>query len=384
MTSMLRLICVLAAAAVWLGAVPVADAAKRRVPHGFHGVMWDGPVVSASSRKLEAQWALMARSGVESVRTVFSWRHTQPAPGGPLDLSDSDRKVALASRHGITLLPTVVYTPPWAARDPDSFAPGPANPADFAAFMQQLVVRYGPEGSFWTENPGVPKRPIRDWQIWNEMHFDIYWDVGRAGPTQWATEYVALLRAATPAIKAADPGARVVLGGLADVSWDNLALVYRAGGQGLFDVATLHIFTGDVRFVLKGARFMRRVMRRNGDAAKPLWITETTFPAAKGRTRRPRQAWQRDWWGTDRVTSKRLRALYSLGAKRRRGLGLERIYWVTWASSYRGRLLFNYTGLVRYRNGRIQKRPLLAGFRRSARRLQGCAKTTAGTCRGRS
>ena len=380
MTSMIRVLAILAVVAVWLAAVPAAEAAKRRVPRAFHGVMWDGPVVNGSARQLDSQWALMARSGVESVRTVFDWSHTQPTAGGPLDFSDSDQKVALASRHGITLLPVVLYTPFWAARDPEAFGAVPANPADYAAFMRELVLRYGPDGSFWRERPNLPKRPIRDWHIWNEMHFDIYWDVGQAGRTRWATEYVALLRAAAPAIKGADPGARVVLGGLAEISWDNLALLYREGAQGLFDVATLHIFTGDVRFVMRGASFMRRVMRRNGDARKPLWITETTFPAGKGKARRPRLAWQRQWYSTERGAAKRLQALYRLGAKRRRRLRLERIYWVTWASSYRGNVLFNYTGLVRYRGKRVQTRPLLAGFRASARRLQGCAKTRRGAC----
>ena len=40
---------VLLAALVLLAAAPVADAAKRRVPRGFYGVVWDQEVATASA-----------------------------------------------------------------------------------------------------------------------------------------------------------------------------------------------------------------------------------------------------------------------------------------------------------------------------------------------
>jgi hypothetical protein len=81
----------------------------------------------------------------------------------------------------------------------------------------------------------------------------------------------------------------------------------------------------------------------------------------------------RDW-------QQRLREVYRLGAERRRMLRLQRIYWVTWGSSYGGDELFNYSGLVRYRDGTYDPRPSLGAYRASARRHQGCAKTSEGAC----
>ena len=70
------------------------------------------------------------------------------------------------------------------------------------------VARYGPNGSFWTENPGVPKRPIRTWQIWNEPNFKYF--VAKPNPA----EYGKLVKLSYTALKAADPGAKMILAGL--------------------------------------------------------------------------------------------------------------------------------------------------------------------------
>jgi hypothetical protein len=375
-----RLLSIVVVLVASLAAVPAADAAKRQVPHGFYGVLWDGEVANAQAEQQESQWALMAQSGVESVRTVFSWAAAQPTADGPLNFSDMDAKVELASRHGIALLPVVIYTPPWATRTPGASGAAPEHPSDYAAFMRQLVLRYGPEGSFWQERPDLPRRPIRDWQLWNEPHFDFYWYVPGNNKKKWAREYVELLSHAKPAIEAVDPGARIVLAGLADASWRIIAQLYRAGVRGHFDVASVQIFTGRPGFVMAAARLVRRQLRRSGDGRKPIWVTETTFPAGKGKAPRPPLAWQRRWYTTDRGMAKRLRDVYRLGADRRRTLRLQRIYWVTWASNYRGDELFNYSGLVRYQDDMYDPRPSLGAYRASARRHQGCAKTAEGVC----
>ncbi len=80
-----RLLSIVVVLVASLAAVPAADAAKRRVPHGFYGVLWDGEVANAQAEQQESQWALMAQSGVESVRTVFSWAAAQPTADGPLN-----------------------------------------------------------------------------------------------------------------------------------------------------------------------------------------------------------------------------------------------------------------------------------------------------------
>ena len=70
----------LAAALALTGALP-AEAAKRIAPKGFYGAMWNRAGTEVPPAEHDAEFALMARSGVETVRTVFDWSRAQPAPG---------------------------------------------------------------------------------------------------------------------------------------------------------------------------------------------------------------------------------------------------------------------------------------------------------------
>ena len=74
------LITLLTAALLLTCALP-AEAAKRKVPRGFYGVMWNRAAAAVPEELHEAQFARMARAGVESVRTVFYWSAAQPVAG---------------------------------------------------------------------------------------------------------------------------------------------------------------------------------------------------------------------------------------------------------------------------------------------------------------
>ena len=45
----------------------------------------------------------------------------------------------------------------------------PANPQTYVDYLNALIGRYGPNGDFWKQNPTLPKVPIREWQIYNEV-----------------------------------------------------------------------------------------------------------------------------------------------------------------------------------------------------------------------
>src|SRR5436309_11481268 len=94
----------LALSMVLLSLALPAAAAARSVPQGFYGVVYDGAVTKASPIVQDAQFAKMARAGVESVRTVFSWAAAQPDEGGPIDFTATDRVVALAADRKSTRL----------------------------------------------------------------------------------------------------------------------------------------------------------------------------------------------------------------------------------------------------------------------------------------
>ncbi|HEY8769946.1 MAG TPA: hypothetical protein VIM03_05345 [Thermoleophilaceae bacterium] len=360
-----------------LAVAPAAEAAKRRVPQGFFGAMYDRGVASAPEADQDEQNALMARSGVESARAVFSWAAAQPQPDQPPDLSQTDALVARMTRRGIRVLPVVISTPEWARRYPDLAASPPTSLNDYAGYLRALIERYGPAGSFWSDHPELPKRPLREWQIWNEPELDGFW----ASPNEpWEESYTDLLRVAHDTVKQSDPGAKVVLAALADLSWRHVQKIYDAGGRGLFDVMAMNFYTAKPSDDVRAIRHVRKVLKRNHNARMPVWLTEIAWPAAKGRDK-PHAKWQRAWYQTDKGMAKRLSQAYAVLVKYHRSLRLGRVYWYTWSSEYTRGDLFNFAGLLSFNGSVFKAQPALRAYQRSARRYEGCAKTSRGRCR---
>jgi hypothetical protein len=326
----------------------------------------------------------MARSGVESVRTNFDWDTTELSPG-VFDWTHIDTVVRAAARHGLRLLPIVEFTPRWASSHPSSAWPfyTPANVQTYAAFMTQLVNRYGPRGSFWAANPGLRRMAIRDWQIWNEPEGTKYdW---RSSP--WPKTYTALLKAAYRAVHRADHGAQVVSGALVGLNtttltpWAEARALYKAGARRFFDILAVNAFTNapsvtdSVDRSIKIVDLVRGVMRKHGDRAKPIWVTEVTWTAAKGKIPPSQYA---GFETTAKGQAQRLSRYYAKVATTHVD-GIQRAFWYTWASAYVPQSLFanpptfQYTGLVKWQpNQPFQSMPLLSTYRRVAHAFSGC------------
>jgi len=362
-------------------AAPPAESGDRLVARGFYGATWDRSARHAPEPVQEAQWALMARSGVESVRTVFSWTEAQPSADAPLSFTATDAAVARAARHGMRLLALVHGAPRWARLDPDTHGSAPRRSSDYAAYVGALVRRYGSSGSFWAEHPELPRRPVREWQLWNEPHLGIEWHAPPGSQAAWPRGYVRLLRESAGAVRSGDRRAKVVLGGLTNDSWNKLRQLYRLGARRLFDVVTMQTYTSSPGNIVLALGKVRAVMRRYRDGRKPLWATEVGWPAARGRT--PVEAYARPWVTTDRVMARRLGEVYAMVARHRRDprYRVGRVYWYSWATGYRPGDVFDFSGLLRFDGQRFTPRPALRYFRASARRHEGCAKTSRGTCR---
>jgi polysaccharide biosynthesis protein PslG len=347
--------------------------ARRDVPQRFYGTVLDGDVLLAPPGVQAAQWAQMARSGVETTRVVFSWSDAQPVPTAPPDFRGIDQVVANAVSHGIELLPVVIYAPPWARQNASEFNSPPADPAQYAAFLTALIGRYGPQGSFWNEHPELARAPLRTWQIWNEPQLRYQWNA-----PDYADGYGKLLRVAYPAVKAADPGARVVLAGATNLSWEAIDSLYKQGGiHGFFDVVAVHPYTATPVHVERIVQLVRQVLGRHGDNRLPVWVTELGFPASKGKSKS-----KNTLQTTARGAAKRLVRTYNLLARDRhkRSVRVDRVYWYTWSSSYTGDI-FNFTGLYRFDGTSFRPQPQLVAYRSSARRHEGCKKAATGRCR---
>ena len=269
--------------------------------------------------------------------------------------------VLAAARQRIAVLPVVQRAPAWAAVRPGEPGSPPRKVADYGRLMGTLVGRYGPAGSLWREHPEVPRVPIRSWQVWNEPDILKYW-TGRP----WTTSYLGLLKAARTAIKAADPKAHVVMTGLTNKSWEELALLYRHGARTLFDVAAIHPFSRRVANVVKIVTLARAAMRKAGDATKPLLLSEISWSSGRGIS-----TYNYGWETSEAGQAARVKDALTALAAHRRSLGILGLYWYTWLSRPIGSNdSFDYGGLRRLSDaGAIVDKPALAAYRQTALRL---------------
>ncbi len=352
------------------------------VPPGFVGVDFGG---AAFNLNLGQETKTMVANGVESMRVAFDWSAAQPyasfgdipatdstqytnVGGVPTNFAPTDSIVAAAAQHGLTVLPTILYATSWdATANPSGGLPTPTQAGPFAAFAAALVGRYGPNGSFWSSNPGIPRLPIRMWQIWNEPNIAYYW------PQPFAQGYAALLRAAHGAIKSADPGAKVVLAALTNAAWVSLGKLHGIKHQ--FDVAAVNGFTKHPANVILYLRLMRRAMNALGYRHKALLGTELSWPAAAGK----HTSQQFDFDVTQRGQAQNIATLLPMLGQQRKSLGLMGFYYYTWVgdeSPGHHDLAFDFAGLEGYSSatGRTFSKPALRAFSRAALALEQCKR----------
>jgi hypothetical protein len=382
-TLLLTLAALMAAA---IAATP-AQAAKRKVPFGFFGTVAPPELTSPGAVTdpiLDQQMAAMARAGVESIRITLAWGDIEPSRGR-YSFENVDRLVRAAAVHRLQLLFNVTETPRWASSRPNSdfWKAPPKNPGVLGATLRAYAQRYGPGGSFWAANPGIPVEPVRRWQIWNEENAPWHWAARR-----WAPGYVKLLKAAYQGIKSVDRGATVVAGSFVAApntsQWAGVRALYRAGGKRYMDEIAVHPFTnyktvqGTINQMIDIVTRVRKETRRAHDGRVPISLTEVSWPASVGKI--PKRA----LLGIETTTkgqNARLRAGYKRLVKLRRKLRVTHVLWYTWATQYdrdspASVMSFRYAGLTRIRsNGVFSPMPLLRTYTSLARKYQGCRKT---------
>jgi hypothetical protein len=379
----LRPLIALLAALATFAAAPVAAGAA--VPQGFAGVNLGGPFFYPDFDQ-NGQLNEMVSSGVESVRSLFDWAQMQPyasfnrvpsnirgeftnVGGVPTNFGVTDNLVRLAALHRLTILAQIEYAPAWDSRNPRSQASPPKSPGPYAKFVAALARRYGSHGTFWTLNPGIPKTPIRLWQIWNEPNFRAYWS-----QQPWEPGYLKLIRATRSAVKAVDPSAKIVLAGLANFSWQYLSQVYKTFGpqRRLFDVVAIHPFTATPAGVITILKRVRTLMNQRGDRNKPIIADELSWPSAQGKAKATFENATSEQ-GQAQKTAQAIRLL----ARDRKQLKLIGFYYFAWIGNETmpgaRNDQFNFAGLVRFINGvGVQVKPALRAFTEAALSVEGC------------
>jgi hypothetical protein len=294
-------------------AAPAASA-DARPPRSFFGLAsWSPPSV--------AEFGRMGHARVGVYRTTMLWSIVQPRPRRR-DWDYYDDMVYRSAQAGMTLFPTLVGSPRFAASR-ETFPPRRgAHMRRWLAFVRAAVNRYGRRGKVWREHPRLPYRPVRAWQVWNEPNFPSWW---RGHPN--ARQYTRFLGRTRRAIKRADKRAKVVLAGLPETRTGVpmtrfLPALYRAGARRLFDAVAVHPYARNHRGVLSVIRRARSIMHRYGDGRKPVWVTEIGWASA-GPVSRNTRAYRTTRAGQARRVSTTLRAF----ARARRRLRIGRVVW---------------------------------------------------------
>ncbi len=194
-----------------------------------------------------------------------------------------DQIVDLSEKHGLAILARLDHPPAWSRGRSDAetgpFAP-PDQVADYGDFVAAVAGRY--------------RGRIRYYQLWNEPNIYPEWGEQPVSPEG----FTPFLCEGYRRIKAADPEAFVIAPAFAPTVALNyrdlnnlvyLQRLYDDGAGACFDILAAQgygLFSGAYDYRLRPTvinyphhLFLRDLMVKNGDAAKPLWVTEMGWNA---------------------------------------------------------------------------------------------------------
>jgi hypothetical protein len=254
------------------------------VPAGFYGVNVQ-QVFSGPSSSWQPDLNAMASGGLQVARIDARWQNVEPNPpsGGThnYDWSMYDGIVQGLSQHGLRWLPIVAYSTTWSGVTPGDTlsAVATSHIPDFAAYAAALARRYGPGGSFWQSHPSLTPVPVTEYEIWNEENSTVFWHQQAGNAEQYADLYAA----ARSAIRAVDPQARVIIGGLAlgnppDVTDEAQYLqrmwAHRPDLAGNVDGVGLHPYQSTVHWTYMRLAQFRQALNQIAGPSVPIEITE--------------------------------------------------------------------------------------------------------------
>jgi PKD repeat protein len=248
-------------------------------PDWRFGVQWSESYAETrreAHSEAQREAHMIAEAGIEAVRLVLRWHLIQPDGSDKYEWENYDFLVALSRRYKVDLLPVIGYSSEWASRAKDAASfeeriSAPPLQADYAWFAYNAADRY--------------KTEVRAWEVWNEPNLSQFWP-----PDPEPAAYANLLKQTYLAIKYADPQAVVVLGGLSNREdsptmryspEEFLQVVYDQVGGSYFDVVGRHPYTfpsEGTEHLIRRLDALRIVMIDNGDAEKPIWLTEYGAP----------------------------------------------------------------------------------------------------------
>ncbi len=250
--------------------------------------------------KRERQVQMIAEAGFHWIRQEFPWQDIEIHARG--DFEDRrndpprsawekyDQIVDLAGQFGLEIQARLSTPPAWsraAGEANGTFAP-PDDLQDFVNYAVTVAERY--------------RGRIHTYQVWNEPNIYPEWGNQAVDPVG----YTELLCRTYAALKAVDPEIVVVSGAMAPtaaIDGSNMTDViflqrmYDAGVQGCFDVLAVNGYglrSGPTDRRMRPVsinygrnQWIREIMVNNGDADKPIWISEMNWNPVPGEDELP-------------------------------------------------------------------------------------------------
>jgi len=285
----------------------------------------------------------MQAAGIQMARLGVNWSEIEPQATNPptYHWGAYDQAIARLAAGGIHPLLALGACPAWACGDPN----GPlteTDPARFGQFVNALALRY-------TDAP----YNVQFWEFFNEP--DSTYDPNHQnGFGLHGDQYAALLKATVPGLRAINPQARVLIGGLgADFYMDEqppgpfnrnfLRDVANAGGGPYFDYLNIHYYPQNPHFTrLADKAAALAAQARAVGLNQPVVCTETGLTTATD------PAWQAPNFppNSEEVQSRYLARTFAEAL----GGGVQSVTWFTlhdWDNPNPGLQIFLDTGLTR-------------------------------------
>jgi hypothetical protein len=264
--------------------LPLVARPPTQVPSVFGTMIYDA--LNSSGAALD----LAQGAGLTWVRWPFGWRDIEPSDTTPehYNWARTDASFAAAKTAGLNVIATMMNNPSWAASNLNGRLDR-LGVEPLVQFMAAVVERYDGDGK--GDAPGSPV--VNYWELYNEPDNGDpmrgrYAGIGYWGP--YGKDYARMLCAVYPAVKAASPNAKIVLGGLA-YDWFQedggpfvrafLDDVLNAGGGRCLDAVAFHYYV-PLEAVwapygpgLSGkANYLRGKLNAHGLTNLPLLVTE--------------------------------------------------------------------------------------------------------------
>ncbi len=238
------------------------------------------------------QVRLLHTIGIHWLSETFYWAMLEPERGR-FDWRRSDALMTAAATTGTDVLAVLAYSAPWASSDPSPrHSPDfpPRDQSDYAEYASAVVQRYGPAGAFWSSHTGLPSRPLRTVEIWNEPWWHGFWR-----PQPDAGAYAALVRTAGSSIRRVAPSVTILVSG--DLTqptdpgappWLAGLLAARPSVAPYVDAWSVHPYPdpkslgpadGPVESSFQRVPLIWRMVKA-ARLTRPLWITEVGWSSA--------------------------------------------------------------------------------------------------------